>query len=226
MQGNAFPIVRTTEMQDGTRAYPDARPPPEAERTAFISHQDHRNWRGTPTTTHRETFYPKVAEPIPPVNNQLQDSHGTFGNDAIRERTTLYADSFKHPPPSTDRVDVDAVRAFHMGHHSKGNSYQREDPPRTMHDETFVHHKGVRPSEMCDALKGGHNIVANDPRHVVRESAMKSDFPEHAGVHRPPPVDNLLQRSHLQLTGCGQPWTTTQQDYFQWERYKMPGRPF
>jgi hypothetical protein len=213
-------------MQDGIQAHPDARPPPEAERTAFISHQDHRNWRGIPTTTHREAFYPKVAEPVPPVNNQLQESHGTFGNDAIREKTTLYTDSFRRPPPSMDRADVEAARAFHMAHHSNNRSMENEGPPSTMYDTTFIHHKGVPPSDMCEALKGGHNIVANDPRHVVRQSAMKTDFPEHPGVHRPEPIDNLLQRSHLQLTGASQAWTTTQQDYFQWERYKMPGRPF
>jgi hypothetical protein len=121
---------------------------------------------------------------------------------------------------------MDAARDFHMGHHSNNRSGINEGPPKTAYDASFVHHRGAKPSDMCDALKGGHNIVANDPRHVVRQSAMKSDFPEYPGIHRPDPIDNLLQRSHLQLTGCGQPWTTTQQDYFQYETYRMPGRPF
>jgi hypothetical protein len=226
MQGNAFPPVSISESMEGIRGHPESRPPPLAERTAFISHQDHRNWRGTATTTHRETFCPKLAERVEPVSNQLQESHGTFGNDAIREKTTLYTDSFKRPPPSIERADVRAAQAFHMAHHSNNRSTENEGPPATVYDATYIQHKGVKPSEMCDALKGGHNIVANDPRHVVKQSSMKVDFQGHDGGHRPAPIDNLLQRSHLQLTGASQAWTTTQQDYFQWERYKMPGRPF
>jgi hypothetical protein len=29
--------------------------------------------------------------------------------------------------------------------------------------KAYVNHSGVRQSEMCEQLKGGHNIVANDP---------------------------------------------------------------
>jgi hypothetical protein len=226
MQGNNWREVPTTEMNDAIRPIPGWHRPPEAPRTAFISHQDHRNWRGPVSTENRDSYYPKIAEHVDPVNNQLQESHGSFGNPAIHETRTLYSDTFKRPPLAGELADMDAARAFHMGHHSNNKSGLNEGPPQTQYDAAFIDHKGVRPSDMCDALKGGHNIVANDPRHVVKQSAMKSDYPHHPGIHRPEPIDNLLQRSHLQLKGCGQAWTTTQQDYFQYETYRMPGRPF
>jgi hypothetical protein len=46
MQGFNLETVKTTTMDDGMRPHPDHRPGPEAERTAFVSHQDHRNWNG------------------------------------------------------------------------------------------------------------------------------------------------------------------------------------
>jgi hypothetical protein len=226
MQGFNLDTVKTTTMDDATRPHPDHKPGPEAERTAFISHQDHRNWNGPVTTTHRETFYPKPADRVEPINNRLQESHGTFGNPAIREVTTLYDDSFTMPPPAMELADISAARSFHMGHHSTNASGMHDQLPLTEYNASYRRHKDARASDMCDALKGGHNIVAYDPRFVIKKSAMDTDYVAHPGEHRPPPVDNSLQDSHLQLKGAALPWTTTQQDYFQYETYHMPGRPF
>jgi hypothetical protein len=140
--------------------------------------------------------------------------------------TTLYDETFRKPPQTLEPANMDAARAFHMGHHSNSRSGMSEGPPKTVYQATYVHHKDTKPSDMCDSLKGGHNIVANDPRFVVRKSQMESDYAPYPGVHRPEPVDNFLQQSHLQLKGAALPWTATQEDYFQYETYKMPGRPF
>jgi hypothetical protein len=191
-----------------------------------VSHQDHRNWNGRVGTTHRDAFYPKVAQRVEPVNNRLQESHGTFGNPAIREVTTLYDDSFGAPHSAVELADMGAARSFHMGHHSTNASGMHDRLPPTEYSASYIRHQGAKASDMCDALKGGHNIVAYDPRFVVKTSAMDTDYIAHPGVHTPAPIDNSLQDSHLQLKGAALPWTTTQQDYFQYESYHMPGRPF
>ena len=224
--GNNFETVKTSVMHDSIRPHPDARPPPSAEKTAFVSHQDHRNWNEPITTTMRADFPAKKAEQREPINNHLQDTHAAFGNDKIHELTTLYEDTFRKPPPTMERADMDAARAFHMGHHSKDKSGENVKTEDTVYRRTYVHFKDAKPSDMCDALKGGHNIVANDPRFIVRQSSMKEDFQSHKGLQRPPPIDNSLWDSHLQLKGGARPWTTTQQDYFLYKTYKMPGQPF
>jgi hypothetical protein len=226
MQGFNLETVKRTAMEDATAPHPEHRPPPEAERTAFVSHQDHRNWNRPVSTTHRDAFSPKVAERVDPINNELQASHGTFANPAIREVTTLYDESFGKPPATVELADMDAARSFHTGHHSNNRSGQSDRLPQTEYRTSYTGHPGVRPSNLCDALKGGHNVVASDPRFVVKKSAMDTDYVAHPGDHRPPPIDNSLQNSHLQLKGGAFPWTTTQQDYFQYETYRMPNRPF
>jgi hypothetical protein len=226
MQGFNLETVKTTTTEDATAPHPEHRPPPEAERTAFVSHQDHRNWNQPVSTTHRDTFYPKVADRPEPINNQLQASHGTFANPAIREVTTLYDASFAKPPSTAERADMDAARGFHMGHHSTNRSGQSDRLPQTEYRASYAGHPGLRPSDICEGLKGGHNIVASDPRFVLTKSAMDTDYVAHPGGQRPPPIDNSLQDSHLQLKGGALPWTTTQQDYFQYETYRMPNRPF
>jgi hypothetical protein len=125
-----------------------------------------------------------------------------------------------------DRVDADAARAFHMAHHSKTSTSHLPRRDKTEYQTEYTGCVGGKASEPCDALRGGHNIVANDPRHIIRESVMKSQFKRHPNVKPPPPIDNYLQDSHLPLKGGGVPWTTTQMDYFWFETYHMPGRPF
>jgi hypothetical protein len=226
MQGFDLPTTKTTTMDDATRPHPEHRPLPAGERTAFVSHQDHRNWNAPVTTTHHDEFFPKTAESVGPVNNRLQDSHGTFGNPAIREVTTLYEDSFGRPPQAVEPADMAAARSFHMGHHSTSASGMHDQLPPTEYRASYTGHGRAKASDICDALKGGHNVVAHDPRFVLRKSVMDTEYVAHPGVHKPPPVDNSLQNSHVQLKGAALPWTTTQQDYFQYETYHMPGRPF
>jgi hypothetical protein len=226
MQGNDEGPTQRTTMMDALQPHPDCVPPPLAERTAFISHQDHRNWNKPTTTNNRAEYVWKTAEIPDPCNIQLQDSHASFGNPAIREMETLYDATFKKPPMSMERADVEAARAFHMGHHSKTATTHLPGNDRTEYQSEYTGCVGGKASEICDGLKGGHNIVANDPRHIIRESCMKEQFRKHPDVRPPPPIDNYLQDSHLPLKGGGVPWTTTQMDYFWFETYHMPGRPF
>lgn len=225
-KGMNYPTVTRTTMQDGIVAHPDFRPPPAAEKTAFLSHQDHRNWNGRPSTTMRDAFVPKKAEKVEPINNKLQQTHASFGNSNIHEMRTLYNDTFTKPPATLELADMDAAREFHMGHHTKDKEGDNIATPSSTNRIDYHGWPGVKPSDMCDALKGGNNIVANDPRLVVKKSQMKEDFIHYKNVDRPSQIDNALQNSHLQLKGSGIPWTTTQQDYFQYETYKMPGSPF
>lgn len=224
-KGNNFPSVTTTTAHDAVVPHPECRPPPLAEKTAFISHQDHRNWNGRPSTTMSEAYYAKKAEKVDPVNNQLQTTHACFGHPNIHEMQTLYNDTFTKPPKTHERADMDAMRNFHMSHHSKTKRGDHDSLETTTYNNTFTGFPGVKPSDMCDALKGGHNIVPNDPRMTVKESEMKADFKPYKGIQPPPPIDNLLQRSHIQLKGGEQPWSTSQQEYFQYETYRLPGDP-
>lgn len=221
-KGNNFPTVKTTTMHDAHVAHPGFKPPPEAEKTAFLSHQDHRNWDGRPSTTYRDAFVPKKAEKVDPVNNQLQQSHASFGNSQIHEMQTLYRDTYKKHPKAMELADMDAAREFNMGHHTKDKEGDNIRTETTTYRRDYHGWTGVKPSDMCEALKGGNNIVANDPRLVVKQSAMKDDYIRYKNVEVPSQIDNALQRSHIQLTGSGEPWTTTQQDYFLFKTYKMP----
>jgi hypothetical protein len=158
MQGFDFDTIKTTTMQDATQPHPDR------ERTVFVSHQDHSNWNGLVSTTNHDAYYAKIPERVDPVNNELQQSHASFGNPAIREVMTLYNDTFGRPPPTLSLADADASRAFHMGHHSNCRSEVSDGPARMVYQATCIHHKDAKPSDICDSLKVSHNIVANDPR--------------------------------------------------------------
>jgi hypothetical protein len=225
-QGHHFPTVTDTTTRDALQPHPDVRPPPLAERTAFVSHHDYRNYRGSFSTTHRDAFAPKEAEPVFRLTGNLQESHAKFGLEGEPMGTTLYRDTFTKPKHSAEPVDVAAARNFHQGHHNDHRIGPSEQLESTTYRSEFTGCKGGKASDSCDFLRGGHNVVANDPCFNVKRSAMKEEFIPHKGVERPAPVDNFLQRSHIQLAGGGQQWTTTQQDYFLWEQYKMPGHPF
>jgi hypothetical protein len=226
MQGNdEDPVVRTTTM-DALQPHPGYVPPPLAERTAFISHQDHRNWNSPIRTTNQDEFGPKRAEMREPCNAGLQESHASFGNPGIREMETLYSATFKKPPPTMDRADAEAARAFHMAHHSKTATTHLKANPRTEYQMEYTGCIGGKASDMCDALKSGNNVVANDPRFVVHQSAMRDHYRKPKSVKPPPPIDNYLQDSHIKFKGGEVPWRTTQQDYFWFETYHMPHRPF
>jgi hypothetical protein len=68
--------------------------------------------------------------------------------------------------------------------------------------------------------------VAGDASLKTGTSMMRHDYPPYKNVPVPAPIDNTLQRSHIRIQGNGAAWTTTQQDYFLWDRYKMPGSPY
>ncbi|OHT06538.1 hypothetical protein TRFO_25425 [Tritrichomonas foetus] len=222
--GNNLPPVKTSTMHDAIQAHPDFKPPDMADKTAFMSHHDFRNWNEKVSTTSRDAFQPKKAEPVAPVNNQLQRSHANFGDSKINEKRTLFMDSYKKPPPTLELADMQAARDFHQGHHTNNRSGMSERTEITTNQATYTGFPDCKPSEICDALRGGRNIVQNEPRFTVRTSAMHDAFVPHK--YKPPePIDNNLQKSHIQLQGNGTKWSTTQQDYFQFKTYRMPGQP-
>lgn len=220
--GNNYPSVKTTTMQDSVKIHPDFKPTESAEKTAFQSHQDFRNWNGvTYTTTNREAYQAKKAEYVPPINNHLQRSHAIVGDRSINEKTTIYQDSFKKPPASLDKIDMQSIRDFHQGHHTNSRSGQYEHTETTTNQRTYKEFKNFKPSDICPATRGGLNVIQDEPRLTVRQSAMQEAFQPHP-IRPPEPIDNNLQRSHIQLQGSGEKWSTTQSDYFRFRRYRMP----
>jgi hypothetical protein len=213
-------------MREAIQPHPEMRPPPPAESSAFISHHDFRNHKGSVSTTSRDAFQPKKADPVPPLDGNLQESHASFGLAGAKTGSTLYRDTFTPPARTMEKVDIQAARDFHQSHHNDGRSGPSERLESTTYKTNYTGCRGGQASEICDHLRGGHNVVANEPSFTVRRSAMKDSFVPYKGVQRPAPIDNFLQRSHIQLQGNAAPWTTTHQDYFLWEQYKMPGHPF
>jgi hypothetical protein len=122
---------------------------------------------------------------------------------------------------------MQAARDFHQGHHNDHRVGPAERLEITTNQATYRGCPGGSASHMCTALKGGHNVVPSDPHFNVRRSAMEDDYVPHRDVKVPAPIDNSLQKSHIQLqAGSREPLSTTQSDYFQWEQYRMPGQPY
>lgn len=215
------PVTKSV-MRESIVPHPEYKPPPPAEKTAFISHCDFRNWDGKMTTTMREDFPVKHAEPARPANMGLQQSHCNIGYTGINENRSLYSDTFKDPGRTMDRVDANAMRAFHTAHHSKTDTGTAARTGQTTYQVTYLPQPDFRPPPSCDALKGGHNVVPQEDRFVVKESNMKESFKAPQRCDQATRQDNALQKSHLQLKSNCPAWTTTQQDYFQFRTYKMP----
>lgn len=224
--GNCFPTVKDSAMKEAIVPHPECKPPPMAEKSAFISHHDFRNFNGKINTTMHDALPPRKAEPVEPINNHLQTSHMVLGAAGVHVKSTLSQDTYTKPPRTMEKADVDAARNFHMSHHSKTSSNSAAKTEITTNQATYIGCPGGKPSDMCDSLKGGHNIVPHDPRFSVKKSAMKEDFHPYPNVQPPPPIDNLLQRSHIQIQqDKSAQWKTTQQDYFQFNTYRLPGDP-
>lgn len=220
----AIPTVTKSVMHTDIVPHPDCRPPPPAPATAFISNHEFRNWDGPISTTYKDSFQPKKAEIPTPANKGLQRTNAKFGYDGINEKTTLYQESFRKPPPTHDPVDAAAMRAFHTAHHTKNDLKDASDTGKTTYQVDYVGHPGFRPPDLANVIKGSNNVVPNEERFNIKESTMKASY------KKPPPFDqaqvrdNKLQRSHLQLKSQQDPWTTTQQDYFLFEKYNPPAK--
>jgi hypothetical protein len=88
--------------------------------------------------------------------------------------------------------------------------------------ETFVDHGAVRPRSPAQFAMIQHVIIPADDSLTVRQSSNRTDFVLHKKPERSVPVNNSLQESHLQFSGGPKAqWRTTQQDYFQWQRFKF-----
>ena len=205
--------------QESIVPHPEYKPPPPAERTAFVSHCDFRNYDGKMSTTMRDDYPAKKAEPARPANMGLQQSHCNIGYTGINENRSLYSDTFKNPGRTMDRVDANAMRAFHTAHHSKTDTGTAANTGKTTYQVTYLPQPDFRPPPSCDALKGGHNVVPQEDRFVVKESNMKESFKPPSRCDQATRQDNALQKSHLQLKSTVPNWTTTQQDYFLWYTY-------
>lgn len=218
-ESSAIPPVYKSEMKESIVAHPECRPPPAAERTAFVSHHDYRNWDGKINTTMHDDFPAKKAEMRQPFNMGLQKSHCNIGYAGINENHSLYSDTFKKPENVSERVDAAAMRAFHTAHHSKTDTGTAAKTGKTTYEDTYKPQPNFVPPPSCDALKGGHNVVPNEDRFNVKESNMKESYKAPTKVEQPMRTDNKLQRSHLQLKSNCPAWTTTQHDYFLFDTY-------
>ncbi|KAH0787385.1 hypothetical protein GPJ56_008580 [Histomonas meleagridis] len=219
--GYKYPSVTRTTMQDAIQPHPEFKPPPMADKTAFVSHQEYVNTNERPTTTNRATYKPCKYEYVAPINNRLQESHASFGSPYINENHTLYNDTFKKFDNSQNKVDMEAIRNFHMSHHS---DLMRTDAKTeiTTNQASYTGFPGFKPPPTCDALKGSNNVVPNDPRFNLKKSAMKEDYIPYKNALPPKPIDNHLQQSHIQMQGNQSSYSTTQGDYFQFKTYRMP----
>jgi hypothetical protein len=226
--GHDFPSVDQSAAQAATPHHRHSVPPPQSDRTAFTSHHDYRNWAGAPTTTSREAFQaPRTMDQVQPLNRRMHDTSASFGNEAIIENRTLYGDTFTPPPSVMERVDMQAARDFHQGNHNDHRVGPAERLEITTNQATYRGCPGGRASEMCAGPRGGHNVVPSDPHFGGGRSAMQDDYVPHRDVKVPAPIDNSLQKSHIQLqAGSGGTFSTTQSDYFQWQQYRMPGQTF
>lgn len=225
--GNNFPTVTESTAHAAVKPHPGFQPPPMAERTAFQSHHDFRNSREGMSTTSRDAYQPRKYQPVEIVDHKLQETHAKFGDDAINEKTSLYTSSYQKPAQTMERADMQAARDFHMGHHANNKTGEVDRTGESIYTTSFTGCKGGKASDICDALRGGKNIVPNDPRFNVTKSSMKADYVHHKKAPLPEPIDNALQQSHIRMqTGMGGQWQTTQQDYFQFQTYKMPGSEF
>jgi hypothetical protein len=228
--GACYPTVRESTMRAGTVAHPGFVPPEMAEKTAFQSHHDFRNCDGRPSTTYRDAFPKRPYEHVPAVDHHLQDSHASFGNDQINEKRTLYNDSYQRPPQTRERIDMQAARDFHQAHHLNNRGLPGDKTGITTYRDAYRGCPGGKASDICEALRGGHNIVPNDPRFAVKKSAMREAYVPYPKAPLPQPVDNSLQRSHIQMQGTDARYSTTQSDYFWWHLYRLPheakGKPY
>ena len=134
-------------------------------------------------------------------------------------------DSFQKPPPTMELADMQAARDFHMGHHTNYKGGYADSTEMTTNQATYKAFPDCKPADICDSLRGGKNVVQFEPRFTVKTSVTHDTYVPHQ--YKPPePIDNNLQASHIQLQTGGKPsWSTTQQDYFQFKTYRMPGDP-
>lgn len=225
MGSSHFPTITKSEMKESFTEHPGFHRPPNAPKTAFESHQKFGDWPTVKTTTASDAFVEHPIEVREKIDHKLQETHAAFGSDAFNEHTSLYQDSYKRPQQTLELADTAAARAFHMGTHSQITSGDRRTGSTTYQAE-FTGYPGARPSDMCDVLKGSNNVVPNEPTHVVRESATHAAYRRPPAYQQPPAVDNKLQKSHIPMKGGFDEWTTTNDDYFLWERYRMPKEPF
>jgi hypothetical protein len=88
--------------------------------------------------------------------------------------------------------------------------------------ETFVDHGVTRPRSPAGFAMIEHVIIPTDDLLTVKKSSNRADFVHHRKPVRSLAVNNSLQESHLQFASGAKPqWSTTQQDYFQWQRFKF-----
>lgn len=213
-----FPFLPNTSSQN--QPIFNGEQTPIGEKTAFISHQHFHDWKTDMRTTNQIDYQKKPINLIEKNDKNLQETHAVFGHESIKPPHTLYQDSFQPKGIAFEKADYQAARDFHMGTHSKITGDGKTGI--TSYQAEFTGHSDVKPSDICAGLKGGHNVVSNEPRFAVRESVMKNDYKVPGKADQASVIDNNLQKSHIQLTGADGDWSTTQQDYFLYESFRMP----
>jgi hypothetical protein len=223
-EGNREPMPQTSLYGETFVEHPGFRPPEPNRNVGQQSHLPPGS--GEPTlyrTTHQDG-YPKMkgAPPPPVAEAEVRTTNFALGTDAIPFQRSSYSDAFKKMEGERIEIDSDAVRAFHTQHHSKVGSYGTAPAIISTSKSAFVNHGPLRPRSPAQFMQIEHVITPGDASHTVRQSSMRSDFVLHKDVAPPKPVNNSLQQSHLQFSSGAPPeWKTTQQDYFQWQRFRF-----
>jgi hypothetical protein len=221
-EGNRGPMAKTSSYGDTFVEHCGFVPPAQVKPSGRSSLPTGNEADNVYESTTHAAYRPIEPWARAPLDVSLRDSHFALGSDHIRESTSLYHDTFRGEPGSRATPDGEGARDFHTKHHAKaGNATDPADMVSTF-QSTFVDHGTRRPRSPCQFTQVQHAIVPADDSLSVRESCMRSDFVPHLNAEVPKPVNILLHESHLVMdSGAPQEWKTTQQDYFQWQRFRF-----
>jgi hypothetical protein len=221
-EGDGGPMARTSSYGDTFVEHRGFVPPAPLNRSGISSLPT-----GNESDNVRESTTPAAYKPVEPsarapLDMSLRDSHFVLGSDQIREATSLYHDTFRGEPAQRTASEDEGARDFHTKHHTRvGNTTDQADMVSTFRS-TFVDHGRQRPRSPCQFTQIEHVIVPVDDSLSVRQSSMASAFVPHLNADVPKPVNNSLHESHLVMdSGAPQEWRRTQQDYFQWQRFRF-----
>lgn len=213
----------TSSHNDTFKEYKGFKPPKPAETNLSVSHHNFRDCNETFQSESHDSYVPHKIEVTPKVDLHLTNTHIAFGQPGYSEMKSLYRDTFTEKQNVSEPVDRAAARYFNTAHHSRVVDETDHSPMMTTSQATYVPFTGVRPRSPAQHLQSCNSVTPADPSLTVKESTMHASFVHHKNFVADKPINNSLQRSHINMSG-GEPvdqWKTTQSDYFQFKTYKF-----
>ena len=168
----------------------------------------------------RDAYTAKTAEKVTPVDNSLRSSHINVGSPDINEKETLYNATYKKLA-AQEPFDTAAQKAFMTVHHTNSGIGVRPVTGRTTYQDDFVRFGGRHMRDPAGPYECAE-IFSRDSRFNRSASVDHETYRAPPKTARPPPIDNALQRSHINMGLGSSDYSTTQQDYFRYKRYRMP----